>query len=54
MKEGVLVINRYDWGLYDKRALDVVGEDEFDPYTFAPRIGAGLVDYVEAKAEVMF
>ncbi|KAI4252828.1 MAG: hypothetical protein L6R42_007823 [Xanthoria sp. 1 TBL-2021] len=54
IKEGVLVINRYDWGLYDKRALDVVGEDEFDPYTFAPRIGAGLVDYAEAKAEVMF
>ncbi|KAL8909966.1 MAG: hypothetical protein Q9171_004732 [Xanthocarpia ochracea] len=33
---------------------DVVGEDEFDPSTFALRIGAGLVDYVEAKVEVMF
>ncbi|KAL8841969.1 MAG: hypothetical protein Q9176_002906 [Flavoplaca citrina] len=54
MQEGVLVLNRYDWVLYDKRALDVVGEDEFDPSTFAPRIGAGLVDYAEAKAEVMF
>ncbi|KAL8764754.1 MAG: hypothetical protein Q9209_007897, partial [Squamulea sp. 1 TL-2023] len=54
MKEGVLVINRYDWGLYDKRALDVVGEDELDPSTFALRIGAGLVDYAEAKVEVMF
>ncbi|KAL8861900.1 MAG: hypothetical protein Q9178_001769 [Gyalolechia marmorata] len=50
MKEGVLVINRYDWGLYDNRALDVVGEEENDPL----RIGAGLVDYAEAKAEVMF
>ncbi|KAL8981222.1 MAG: hypothetical protein Q9205_003926 [Flavoplaca limonia] len=54
MQGGVLVINRYDWCLYDKRALDVVGEDEFDPSTFAPRIGAGLVDYAEAKDEVMF
>ncbi|KAL8759480.1 MAG: hypothetical protein Q9184_003605 [Pyrenodesmia sp. 2 TL-2023] len=54
MKEGVLVINRYDWGLYDKRALDVVGEDEFDPSTFTLRIGTGLVDYAEANAEVMF
>ncbi|KAL8885330.1 MAG: hypothetical protein Q9192_006661 [Flavoplaca navasiana] len=54
MQEGVLVINRYDWGLYDKRALDVVGEDEFDPSAFAPRIGVGLVDYAEAKAEVIF
>ena len=54
MKAGVLVINRYDWALYDERALDVVGEDEFDPTTFALGIGAGLVDYAEAKAEVMF
>ncbi|KAL8846196.1 MAG: hypothetical protein Q9221_008693 [Calogaya cf. arnoldii] len=54
MKAGVLVINRYDWGHYDERALDVVREDESDPSTFAPRIGAGLVDYAEAKAEVKF
>ncbi|KAL8922160.1 MAG: hypothetical protein Q9208_005355 [Pyrenodesmia sp. 3 TL-2023] len=43
----------YDWGLYDKRALDVVGEDEVDPSTFKIRISAGLVDFAEAKAEVM-
>ncbi|KAI4272270.1 MAG: hypothetical protein LQ337_005405 [Flavoplaca oasis] len=54
MNEGVLVINRYDGGLYDKRALDVVGEHEFDPSTFAPRIGTGLVDYAEARAQVEF
>lgn len=54
MAEGVLVINRYDWGHYDKRALDEVGEqDDFDPSTFTVRINAGLVDYAEAKAEVM-
>lgn len=54
MQESVLVINRYDWGLYDKRALDVRGEDEFNPSSFAPRIGVGLVDYAEARAQVMF
>lgn len=54
MKAGVLVINRYDWGLYDERALDVVGEDEVDLSNFALRIGARLVDYAEAKAEVIF
>ena len=54
MQKGVLVINTYDWGLYDKRALDVVGEDEFDTSSFAPRIGVGLVDYAEARAQVEF
>lgn len=54
--EGVLVINRYDWGHYDKRALDVVeeqGENE-DPSAYVFGISAGLVDYAEAKAEVSF
>ncbi|KAL9041609.1 MAG: hypothetical protein Q9180_001170 [Flavoplaca navasiana] len=54
MNERVLVINRYDWGLYNKRALDVLGEHEFDPSTFAPRIGTGLVDYAEARTQVEF
>ncbi|KAL8650421.1 MAG: hypothetical protein Q9226_005154 [Calogaya cf. arnoldii] len=54
MEEGILVINRYDWGLYDKRALDIVAEAEFNPATFTIRINAGLVDYAEAKAEVIF
>ncbi|KAL8901815.1 MAG: hypothetical protein Q9207_005007 [Kuettlingeria erythrocarpa] len=55
MKQGVLVINRYDWGLYDKRELDAVGgHDEFDESTFVIRISAGLVDHAEAKAEVTF
>lgn len=56
--EGVLVINRYDWGHYDERALDVVEEqgenEERDPSTFVFGISAGLVDYAEAKAEVRF
>jgi len=56
--EGVLVINRYDWGEYDERALGEVqerGEDEeSDPSTYVFGISAGLVDYAEAKAEVRF
>ena len=59
--EGVLVINRYDWGQYDERALDVVealggGEhvENSDPSTYVPGISAALVDYAEAKAEVRF
>ena len=56
--EGVLVINRYDWDYYDKRALDVIqnqeGNDDGDPSTYVPGISAGLVDYAEAKAEVKF
>ncbi|KAL8832648.1 MAG: hypothetical protein Q9170_004788 [Blastenia crenularia] len=56
--ESVLVINRYDWGLYDKRAQDVVGTqgryDEVDPSTYVHRESAGIVDYAEAKAEVDF
>ncbi|KAL9594230.1 MAG: hypothetical protein Q9219_007147 [cf. Caloplaca sp. 3 TL-2023] len=54
--EGVYVINRYDWGLYDKRALGVVEtsgqNEEFDPATYVRCESVGLADYAEAKAEV--
>jgi len=56
--EGVLVINRYDWGEYDERALSEVQErgqnEESDPSTYVFGISVGLVDYAEAKPEVRF
>ena len=49
--EGVLVINRYDWGSYDKRAQDIFSID-YDETYIDVSISAGLVDYDAAKVEV--
>ena len=55
--EGVIVINRYDWGYYDNRGKQEIGvDDEADLENFDTRVfgeGAGLVDYRDAKAEVL-
>jgi len=49
--EGVLVINRYDWGCYDKRGMKEVGNDNPEGiYTTCP---AGLVDLEVAKQQVL-
>jgi hypothetical protein len=48
--EGVFVINRYDWGYYDKRSWDeVVAVEEFVEEQFE---AAGLVDLTAAKSAV--
>jgi hypothetical protein len=53
--EGVFVINRYDWGSYDRRGQEEVGLDHNDPYPFDDeeafdhREDVGLVDYGEAR-----
>lgn len=51
--EGVLVVNRYDWGWYDQRARDILPvDDEGVETNIDDSISAGLVDYDFAKAEV--
>ncbi|EFQ96661.1 hypothetical protein MGYG_08584 [Nannizzia gypsea CBS 118893] len=53
---GILVINRYDWGCYDERALEDVAEWEHIPdgrVLHNPSEGAGLVDSVGAKDQVV-
>jgi hypothetical protein len=49
--EGVFVINRYDWGYYDKRSQeDVVVAEELDGGFFS---SAGLVDLAAATSAVL-
>ncbi|KUJ11146.1 uncharacterized protein LY89DRAFT_710302 [Mollisia scopiformis] len=55
-KESVLVINRYDWGYYDKRGKEELGIDdtaETDWATWVFGEGAALVDFESAKTEVL-
>lgn len=49
--EGVLVINRYDWGYYDKRGKKELGIHETDPVY--PPFGVGLVDRESAEEQVL-
>ncbi|KAF3917216.1 hypothetical protein ABW20_dc0108003 [Dactylellina cionopaga] len=53
-KERVFVINRYDWGYYDRRLLGEIGEglEEGRNDVLANSNSAGLVDYIEAKKQV--
>lgn len=56
---GILLINRYDWDYFDERSQDEVypdseGDDidELDG-DFIPDIWCGIVDYAEAKTEIL-
>ena len=49
--EGVLVINRYDWGYYDNRGKKDIGEEERAPVY--PPCSVGLMDRETAKAQVL-
>lgn len=55
--EAVLVINRYDWGYYDKRGKEEIGvNDEVDIDNLTTLVfgeGLGLVDLGSAKTEVL-
>jgi hypothetical protein len=53
--EGVFVINRYDWGYYDKRSWDEVGEGvaEGESNFLANCNSLGIVDLAEAKTKVL-
>ncbi|KAK6514442.1 hypothetical protein TWF281_004643 [Arthrobotrys megalospora] len=53
-QEGILVINRYDWGYYDSRHMDEIGEgaEEGNNDFLANSNSAGLVDYAEAQSQV--
>ncbi|KAK6360785.1 hypothetical protein TWF730_006907 [Orbilia blumenaviensis] len=53
-REGVFVINRYDWGYYDRRYLDEIGEgvEEGENDYLANSNSAGLVDYAKAQPQV--
>ncbi|KAK6497044.1 hypothetical protein TWF506_004529 [Arthrobotrys conoides] len=53
-REGVFAINRYDWGYYDRRYLDEIGEgvEEGANDVLANSNSAGLVDYSEAQHQV--
>ncbi|KAK3180782.1 hypothetical protein K4F52_007873 [Lecanicillium sp. MT-2017a] len=49
VQEGVLPINRYDWGYYDKRCKDQVPDlDDFDNFGWEGE-GLGLVDCAHAR-----
>ncbi|KAH8659915.1 hypothetical protein BX600DRAFT_399818 [Xylariales sp. PMI_506] len=52
--EGVLVINRYDWGYYDSRYSDEIGEgvEEGSTDVLANSNSAGLVDLACAQDQV--
>ncbi|KAJ6256561.1 hypothetical protein Dda_8424 [Drechslerella dactyloides] len=53
-REGVLVINRYDWGYYKKSFFDEIGEGppEGDSDFLANSNSAGLVDRAHAQDQV--
>ncbi|KAK6329839.1 hypothetical protein TWF718_003272 [Orbilia javanica] len=53
-REGVFVVNRYDWGYYDRRYFDEIGEgmEEGTSDVLANSNSAGLVDYLEAQCLV--
>ncbi|KAK6498552.1 hypothetical protein TWF481_011140 [Arthrobotrys musiformis] len=53
-REGVFVINRYDWGYYDRRYLEEIGEgvEEGQNDFLANSNSAGLVDYAWAQNQV--
>ncbi|KAF3198756.1 hypothetical protein TWF192_000712 [Orbilia oligospora] len=53
-REGIFVINRYDWGCYDRRYLDEIGEGagEGPNDVLANSNSAGLVDYSRAQLQV--
>lgn len=54
--EGILVINRYDWGWYDNRGKDEVGGDgENEEGAIMIRTGesVGIVDFAGAKPNVL-
>ena len=49
VQEGVLPINRYDWGYYDDRCKDQVPDlDDFDNFVWEGE-GLGLVDFAHAR-----
>lgn len=52
--EGVFLINRYDWGYYDKRSADGIGKDmeEGESDRLANGNSLGVVDIAEAKSMV--
>ncbi|KAF9630643.1 hypothetical protein BFW01_g1205 [Lasiodiplodia theobromae] len=50
--EGVLVVNRYDWGYYDRRASDEFEEDDEDVLNLEVAVSVGLVDRAQAKEVV--
>jgi hypothetical protein len=57
-EQGVLVVNRYDWGYYDKRGRDGVPEtvsdndgDGVGPEGYG--VGVGLVDFANAREQVL-
>jgi hypothetical protein len=49
--EGVLVINRYDWGYYDKRGMEELGDGDTEVDHFGDCVG--LVDLAVAKEQVL-
>jgi hypothetical protein len=61
--QGVLVLNRYDWGAYDKRSLNEVqpdtpaetgsGSEDDSSDEWAMSEAAGLVDYASARPAVL-
>ncbi|KAK5655707.1 hypothetical protein OQA88_5640 [Cercophora sp. LCS_1] len=53
-KSGVFIINRYDWGYYDTRCKDEIGDDtpEGEDDFLANDNSLGIVDIAEAKTMV--
>ncbi|EPS35739.1 hypothetical protein H072_10816 [Dactylellina haptotyla CBS 200.50] len=52
-QENILVINRYDWGYYQSRYFDEIGEGpEEEGDSLANSNSAGLVDIAEARQYV--
>ncbi|KAM5347340.1 hypothetical protein ACJ41O_010345 [Fusarium nematophilum] len=53
-KEGIFVINRYDWGYYDRRFYDEIGEglEQGDDDVLANSNSLGLVDRSDAQEMV--
>ncbi|KAH7176797.1 hypothetical protein EDB81DRAFT_773581 [Dactylonectria macrodidyma] len=50
--EGVLVVNRYDWGYYTHDRIQVNGIETLDDYDPDMAESVGLVDYERAKDQV--
>jgi hypothetical protein len=50
--EGVLVINRYDWGYYDKNSSAEFEDDGEEPGSHELSNSVGLVDYNHAKEQL--
>ncbi|KAL1848595.1 hypothetical protein Plec18167_002220 [Paecilomyces lecythidis] len=47
---GVFLVNRYDWGPFDERSLDVIEESEFDDTNASESLG--IVDLAHARIMV--